>query len=533
MVQQEQIKKFSFFLFYAGLILLATSLPLSKFGMSVAQIMIALGWILDGHPAQKIKRFLHSKPALAIASIYLLHLIGLTYSNDFEYAFKDIRIKLPLLILPLLLTTSNKLSEKQFQHVLWAVILGVAISTAISFLIYLGIVKRPVIDIRDISIFISHIRLSLLCCISIFISWWLLFKKWNEVNRNTYLFALIPVMLWLFYFLFLIQSVTGIIIIITVVLLLFTFLVFTGKAGRLKITILLLLISSLFVMAKKIRQVTATFAIKENVSSIDTTQLTAKGNAYSFFTDRNDYENGYPVWAYISETEMIPAWNNRSKLDYYAKDNRNQDLRFTLIRFLTSKGFKKDSAGVAALSAEEVKAIENGIANIEYLKLGGLGSRLHQLAWEINNYRTGNNPSGHSLVQRLEYWKTAILIIKDHPFLGVGTGDVPLAFAQKYDEINSPLTLQWRLRSHNQYLSIGVAFGLIGVVWFLLVLLYVLIISIKQVDFLLFSYLLTAIISMLTEDTLETQAGITFFTLFACLFLFVNPKNSTVSVNPT
>jgi hypothetical protein len=29
---------------------------------------------------------------------------------------------------------------------------------------------------------------------------------------------------------------------------------------------------------------------------------------------------------------------------------------------------------------------------------------------------------------------------------------------------------------------------------------------------------------MLTEDTLETQAGVTFYALFNCLFLFAKPE---------
>ena len=36
---------------------------------------------------------------------------------------------------------------------------------------------------------------------------------------------------------------------------------------------------------------------------------------------------------------------------------------------------------------------------------------------------------------------------------------------------------------------------------------------------------------MVTEDTLETQAGVTFFALFTSIFLFVNPQNPRIDGN--
>ncbi len=38
------------------------------------------------------------------------------------------------------------------------------------------------------------------------------------------------------------------------------------------------------------------------------------------------------------------------------------------------------------------------------------------------------------------------------------------------------------------------------------------------------TFWITAFLSMLTEDTLETQAGVSFFIFFSCLFLFLKNK---------
>src|SRR5690606_40987232 len=109
-----------------------------------------------------------------------------------------------------------------------------------------------------------------------------------------------------------------------------------------------------------------------------------------------------------------------------------------------------------------------GVANVDDLHTFGIRSRIRATLWEIYQYQHFNNPGGHSLAMRFEFWKTAFSIISDHPFTGVGTGDVPTAFKNKYDELKSPLAPQYRLRAHNQYLTVAIALGIPVLVWFLL-----------------------------------------------------------------
>jgi O-antigen ligase len=101
---------------------------------------------------------------------------------------------------------------------------------------------------------------------------------------------------------------------------------------------------------------------------------------------------------------------------------------------------------------------------------------------------------------------------------------LPDAFKEQYVKDGSMLDEKWRLRAHNQYLSIAVAFGIPGLLLFISVLFYTLVNRLKKGDTLFLAFWLVAAISMFTEDTLETQAGVTFFALFYCLFLFVNPQ---------
>jgi O-antigen ligase len=140
--------------------------------------------------------------------------------------------------------------------------------------------------------------------------------------------------------------------------------------------------------------------------------------------------------------------------------------------------------------------------------------------WEIVQYDKTHDASGHSITQRLEYWKAATGIIQSNPVIGVGTGDVPAAFEGEYESNKTLLKKEWRFRSHNQYLSIAVAFGFLGLIWFLFSLIYPGIYFKKFGDFLYVSFFIIATVSFFTEDTLETQVGVTFFAFLNSFLLF-------------
>ncbi len=526
-MQPDLRRNFASGVYYIGLLLLVASLPLSKFMMSVSQFMIAGAWVLHGDIVTKFKTFFTSRIALLLASVFLLHIIGLFYSTNIDYALKDIRIKLPLLVLPILLSSGPPVSMKGFKGILFALIGGTVVSTGISWLIYLHVIDRPYFNIRDICIFISHIRLALLCCLSVFAAIWLVLQHPGE-RKWYWLLLVIP---WMIFFMLLIESLTGLIILLLTGAIIFTIYVFRNKGQLTRTVVLFLMVAIPALIFFYIKSINNKLMFREEVNVAQLDSLTPSGNPYEHHPDEPYVENGHYVFNYISNKELREQWNQRSKLPFDGRDEAGQELRQTLLRFLSSKGLRKDSAGVAALTDTEIKSIEFGIANVDYQHQFHIGKRIHQVLWELQQYRLTGNPSGHSVAQRIEYWKAAVGIISDHPLVGVGTGDVPDTFVLEYDKMNSLLDKRWRLRSHNQYLSIAVAFGILGLTWFLISLVYPFIRQFKKNDYIYISFSIISILSMLTEDTLETQAGVTFFALFTSIFLFINPQNWPVGGN--
>ena len=204
--------------------------------------------------------------------------------------------------------------------------------------------------------------------------------------------------------------------------------------------------------------------------------------------------------------------------------NNGENLEATLVRYLASKGLRKDFEGVAALDEQDIHNIEQGVANYLNWSHPGIYSRLQETLFEYSQYRRLNNPNGGSLSQRLEYTRASFHLIRKHPLFGVGTGDVATAYQQAYEELQSPLELQHRHKAHNQYLAIAVAFGLLGLALFLVALLLPYLKERRCRTYLYTIFLVIALLSMLPEDTLETQAGASWFAFFNSLLIFATGK---------
>jgi hypothetical protein len=330
---------------------------------------------------------------------------------------------------------------------------------------------------------------------------------------------------WFIVFLLILQSVTGIGILLITGMLVLSYFTFTQtrKAFKAALLALLILIPLLTYLSLK-REVDRFYHVNTDYESNLETH-TAQGNPYEHNTRIKHYENGYAIWVYICWPEMKSAWQKRSMLDFEEKDLKGQQLKYTLLRFLTSKGLRKDAEGVSQLSDKEIQAVEKGITNVSYQGIINFRGRIHMIIWEINNYLRGENPSGHSVTQRMEFWKAAFAIISRNPWLGVGTGDVRDAFRDEYSTAGSPLSQKWRLFSHNQYLTFTIAFGIAGLLYFLFSLVYPL--RNRHRDFLYVIFWLILVISMVTEDTLETQAGVTFYAFFNSFLLFGRAQDSS------
>ena len=500
-------------IYYFGLIVVVVGLPLSKVLMSIGQLILSVNWLLEGNLKEKCLAFFKNTPALLISFLFLIHIIGLSYSSNWQQGLNDLRILLPLLALPIIISTSVALSKKWMQAILLLFVSVVTISAGFSLLIHFQIVPIEIENPREISRFISHIRLSLLCSFALFITFFLAKEKSVFILL---VFLLVPV--YVSYF-FVINSMTGIAVTLFAGLFLLIKYLLQKKISQQKLLLSFLgLIACLFIVAL--------FSIckkpvlnSRDISALD--KKTSNGNLYRHYANKHHKENGHYTYDYICYEELAIAWNNKKSASNFSEKTANgMSIRATLIRFLTSKGLRKDAEGVSQLSIQEIKAIETGIANVNYLNRHPFVNRFLQIDWEIKNYRNGGNPQGNSVAQRFEFWNTAIASIKSHFWFGTGTGTLEDTMAIFYKKTKSKLHKKYQFKPHNQFLSISVTLGIIGLICFMGILVLPAIISNAFENTLFVLFFIIATLSMFTEDTLFSQDGISFFAFFYCLFNF-------------
>ena len=510
-----------------GLMMMAAGLTLSPFLMGMSQFWLVIVWVVDGFYSKsfndKLSRFWHNKAAVLLVAFYLMHVIGLLYTSDFQYALKDLRVKLPILVLPIVMTGMPPLDRKRFDLLMNVYVLSVFVATWFSFAAY---VRHDYEDIREISRFISNIRfcLNIVFCMAI-IGYYLVTRKapiWSKTIQ-------VLLLLWFGYQIFIFETMSGYVVLAAVVVVSAVYGFLQWKKGRgwriaVAVSAVAVLLVGGFVLVHTIRPLLKVESV--DFSTLD--QQTAQGNPYWHDTIYNPVEDGKFVGLYYCKQEMQEAWPQRSVLPFDGTTLNGENLEATLVRYLASKDLRKDAEGVAALSDEDIHNIEQGIANYNNWKHPGMRARLSMTLFEYNMYRRFNNPNGGSLSQRIEYTKAAFHIIRQHPLFGVGTGDVPQAFSKTYDEIQSPLSDEFRFRAHNQYLSIAIAFGVVGLVLFLVMLFYPCFAK-KQRGYLYVAFLCIMLLSMFPEDTLETQAGASLFAFFECVLLFAAPDSDEVT----
>ena len=507
--------------FLSGIIVFAIGLPLSVFLMSCGQLIALIGWCIYPDYLKRIGQFLNNKVALSFVLIYVMHLIGMLWTTDINAGLKDLRIKFPLFILPFMFASFVPFNRRQFNLVLYFFIAAVLLSTLISTAVWLGFTKKQITDIRQISLFISHIRLGLFVCMAIFASIYFIFFTELKLLYKVLLFALIG---WLICFLIILEAVTAMLIFAFIISAYGLFIFIKKKMYVLTGALLITIACTLFYFGNFGLKMYRSMTVANPVNIEQLEKKTKYGHQYFHHFDAKYLENGNCNSVYFCFEEMQQAWPKRSSMELTGSDKKGNKLFLTLTRYLTSKGLRKDYDGVMALTDADVRNVENGIPSINRVQYGKLRGRIYEIVWELNNSRNTGEASGSSLSQRFLYWKASVAIINSNKLYGVGTGDNQNEFNAYYDSVKSTLTKEWRLRSHNQYLAIGVSFGFTGMFIFLVLLFYPITIRKFRNDFLYSTFFVAMILSFINEDTMETQAGISFVMFFSTLYLVRNSE---------
>lgn len=505
--------------YIVALAITACSLPFSPYTASIGIISMLVNFILEGQWRLKLNIFKGNKALWLSYLLYLPILYSAFYSSNFSITIKELRLWLPFIVVPTVVALSKPLNYKEFKWVMLLFVLAVFVASAISTAYLFGISSELVIDSRQISLFISHIRFSLMVnlAIAIIIHYLVFDSSFDGVYKS----LLSIVLLWFIVFIFILQSFTGIVMLFLLILLSFSWFYAKQKGQVSRFVLASIFFSVLFILVSAITHKVDRYYTRNNVDFGMLKQCTVNGRPYQHDTLRRVYENGNLLYINICYPELRAQWARRSATPFDSLDKKGQPLSHTVLRYITSMGYTKDSAGLWQLSDEDIAFIENGATSVVFKKSKlGIDARIYQFLWEIDAYRTEGTVSYSSVIQRLVFTKAALYVIKYNFWFGVGWGDTQEFLNNYYKEFELGLPKNLWCMPHNQYLTVWVGAGFVGFSIFLLALLFPFILRKRYKYFLSFYFLLMIMVSMLSEDTFETHIGITLAVLFSSLFTF-------------
>jgi hypothetical protein len=457
-------------LHYLTLLFFVVGMVCSKFLMSMGLLLGCLNLLLELDFRNNIRRLRENRLVHLLLLFYLLFWLSLFWSDNWKEGFDQLRRLTSLLLIPIIIAARPLPPAKKIEG-LWKVFIAtLLLSSLINSIAYHFFADQfHLVDIREMSLFGSHIRFGIL--IGLGLSFAI-----SRVQQQRYF---ILVVLWFLFYTFDSQALSGVLTVIVVILgHTLHFLFYRRK------TILIMGIFTILI------GLTATLVVY--LSKPIENKETCPPNRES----------------------MANVWQKRSTLPYDGLDLRGQLLASTLERFVMSKNGCASAYGVQNLTPEEIHWVELGFADIREAQ-GGLQARLFGLRYQLQH---SDNPNDHSLLERIEYWRNATSIIADHWLLGVGVGDVNDQMQIRYEKRGSQLRPDRRLRPHNYYLTTWLNTGILGLILFL----GLLILFIKrqlqygQLQGVLIG--LTFLFTLFIEDGLETQMGLTIFAFFFAFY---------------
>lgn len=151
-----------------------------------------------------------------------------------------------------------------------------------------------------------------------------------------------------------------------------------------------------------------------------------------------------------------------------------------------------------------VLILSSAFVYVTYNSVSLIGARMSVM---MNEQENGASSTG----SRLELWKTGLEIIQEHPFTGVGIGDVKDKFAEKLEEKELFTYLERKFNCHNQIVETGIGIGILGIVCIILMLYYF---FEKTGGFILLFVSISALIgfNLFVESMFERQSGVIFIT---------------------
>jgi O-antigen ligase len=183
-------------------------------------------------------------------------------------------------------------------------------------------------------------------------------------------------------------------------------------------------------------------------------------------------------------------------------------LVFSVIRFVIRT--RRWKAGLVTLLIIVITPV------IAVLSIPSLQQRLTYMVWDWQQYQR-NEGDDYSDSERWVSFAAGIQLWRENPWLGVGTGDLPMEVQRVVNQRFPMYTIEPKL-PHNQFIYILAGTGMLGLLLSMLAFLWPIVSGGRRHFYLFATFQIIILMSFLVEYTVETSIGVAYYLFY--LFWF-------------
>ena len=487
------------------LALLGVSMTTSVWLSNLAWVAMGVNWLLEGRWREKWQMARESRLLQAFAVLWALYLAGMLWTEHLQAGLGVLQVALPLLALPLVALTSQPVGARVRKGIFLlygATVVAVSVVAAVRLLTIDGLAYRDAVP------HISHIRFALNCCVVAFLA---AYYGWHRSRSPMARGASALLVAWMVAVMLLLRSYTGLAVLAAVPMAALLLRWRRVRRSERRVWLAAWLAAAIVAGGTVAHEVRSYYKPGSMSAPQPAGALTAAGHAYDA-PGVPIVENGNLIYAYVCRDELKAAWRQRSSLPLDDTNEAGFSREPVLIRYLNAVGLTKDSLGVASLADDQVRDVERWVENPVYVQGNPVKKMVYVMCFERECGKYEGAVRNFTMLQRFELWRAAWEVVRSHPLAGTGTGDAAADLGAQLEADRSPLA-GWPHKAHNEYLTLLMSFGAVGMLLLAAAWLRAAPRLRRQPAWLLM-WALAILVSMLTEDTLDTLAGILFCTYF-------------------
>ena len=181
-----------------SIVIMIAGLLFSRLLLSSAIIVFILVSFIHKNFLQQLKEFFSSPVLWSMTALFFIPLVSGLWSEDLAHWSRIMRIKLPLLLLPVCFAGLQDFRFKDWEKIGWSFIILMLLGSAWSICFYLLDIKAVHAGYLQSHAIITplkndHVRFSLLAAIAIFTAIFLIIKKRNDYTTALKVFLVITV----------------------------------------------------------------------------------------------------------------------------------------------------------------------------------------------------------------------------------------------------------------------------------------------------------------------------------------------------